>query len=238
MAISKTGMLAQADNDLGDSSHRTGLYVAINMLLALKTKNENYESVATFFLKVLRHNCHIGKGIHIRHPANTITTWTHLPSNFSRDQASRVMLAYALCEQQGWLWQWLGSMAKRLFTHQNYKDPSNNKLRPPDIMAPGEWRNLIRGLNLWPLYPILVLLDAIFILDLYTRSKWDGGSLILPDMYYASLKYPTPFGILALYLALNHTSIKEEILHNHDTIKSNGCIEVRDAFVELFKHKF
>ena len=31
----------------------------------------------------------------------------------------------------------------------------------------------------------------IFITDLYTRSKWDGGSLFYPDLIYATKKFPT-----------------------------------------------
>lgn len=227
------GLLVQADGDPGDSTHRTGLYITLKKLEAVFNRRGSGE--AAYALTKLRAYCHLKDGIHIRHPQHPSNFWCHHPSNFSRDQASRVILAYAVMGEKEYIREWLWSMAKRFFTHQNYKDPVKNVMRPPDIMAPGEWRNIIRGLSLWFLYPLLLILDAVFILDLYMRAEWDGGSLILPDMFYADIKYPTPFSKLALYLALNHTKIKEEILHNHDPVKSNGCEEVRDAFKDLFE---
>lgn len=220
----KLGMYVQKDGDVGDATHRTGLVCALAGLLG-DHKMANDASFAIWS------NCEIENGIYIRHPKGYSPDWAANPSNFSRDQASRVMLGMAVLGKKSAIKRWLWQMAKRGFLHQNNQDPVKNTWRPRDIMAPGEWRNVIRGLDLWFLYPVLILLDLLFIPDLYLRSKWDGGSLVYPDIIYANRKYPTPFSLLAKKMA-HKTTIIGEILRNH-SLEKNGCLELRELFIKL-----
>lgn len=220
----KLGMYVQNDGDVGDATHRTGLVCALSALLG----DYDTANAAKF---AIWNNCEISDGVYIRHPAGYGPNWACEPSNFSRDQASRVMLGMSVLGEKAVIKRWLWQMAKRGFLHQNNQNPVEKTWRPRDIMAPGEWRNVIRGLDLWFLYPVLLLLDMTFITDLYTRSKWDGGSLVLPDLIYATKKYPTPFSLLVRRLA-KKTTILEEIKNNHSAEK-NGCVELIPLFEKV-----
>ena len=73
----------------------------------------------------------------------------------------------------------------------------------------------------------------MFLFDIAFRKKWDGGSLIIPDIYYACKKYPTGISQLAKFIA-SKTKIKEEILNNHSE-ENNGCVELQKLFQELYE---
>lgn len=225
--INNLGLYVQQDLDCGDASHRTGSAVAILGLLGRKDQAQE------LLAKIVRHMEVDMSGIYIRHPGGYLPTWTDNPKAFSRDQASRIILAYAVMGYKSGIHRWLKTMKVRGFRHQNDIDPTTNEKKFADIMGPGEFRNLIRGLNLWYLYPTLILLDFLFLGDIYLRSKWDGGSLYVPDIFYACKKYPTPFAFLAKYITKKDNSLNE-ILHNHSPEK-NGCVELQDLFKELYK---
>ena len=222
--IDNFGLYVQKDGDVGDSSHRTGLACALYALLGDHQKSNEIKDTMLQYLEV-------EPGIYHRHPYGSAPDWAGDTSNFSRDQASRVILGLAVNGEKAAIKRWLIQMTKRFFLHQNNMDPTNGNWRPRDIMAPGEWRNVIRGLDLWYLYPILMFLDMFFLTDLYLRSKWDGGSLFFPDLVWATKKYPTPISSLARLLA-RKTSLLEEIKHNHSA-EMNGCVELIPLFEEL-----
>lgn len=224
--IDEFGLYVQADGSNGDSAHRTGLAMALEALNGNQTRAEEiYESALRYF--------EIAPGIFIRHPPENPKDWAGLPSNFSRDQASRLILGFAILGKKDPIKRWLGQMARRFFFHQNNINPVSAKRRPRDIMAPGEWRNVIRGLSLWWAYPALLVLDLFFIGDIYTRSKWDGASLYVPDLKFALKKYSTPAAWLANKLN-DRTPWLAEALHNHSPDK-NGCIELQELFRTLSK---
>ncbi len=227
--IDKLGLYVQANGDVGDSSHRTGL--AASLLCMLGFRRESNDIIYNILS-----NLEISDGIYIRHPESEFSEWAHLPTNFSRDQASRVILAYAVngnsaCKSA--IRRWLLAMAKRGFFHQNHMDPVDKVLRPPDIMSPGEWRNVIRGLDLWWAYPALLLLDLFFIGDIYFRKPWDGASLYVPDLKFALMKYWTPSAWIANKLN-DRTPWLKEVLNNHAE-ENNGCVELRPLFEEIAK---
>lgn len=223
--INNLGLYVQADGDVGDSSHRSGTAMAILGLLGKKA--EAWELLS----KVERH-MEIGvSGEYIRHPGGYLPSWSDNPRAFSRDQASRVILGYAVLGYKTGIKRWLNSMKQRGFRHQNVIDPTTNEKKFADIMSPGEFRNLIRGLDLWYLYPVLFLLDIMFIGDIVFRKKWDGGSLYVVDLYYACKKYPTGISNLMKFIS-SKTTVMEEIMKNH-SVEENGCVELQDLFKML-----
>lgn len=222
--IDKYGLYVQANGSNGDSAHRTGLAMALESMVGNRFQADNAFRSAILHLE-------INPGIFIRHPADFPGDWSALPSNFSRDQASRLILGFAIMGKKEPIKRWLWQMTKRFFFHQNNMDPVKEVKRPRDIMAPGEWRNVIRGLKLWWAYPVLLILDLFFIGDVYTRSKWDGASLYVPDLKFALRRYWTPFAWIANKLN-DKTPWLTEVLNNH-SIENNGCIELRRLFVLL-----
>jgi len=240
--IDKYGLYVQANGGNGDSAHRTGLVLGISCLLAYDAMLKkdllaalNNRTTAMITHNTIRTHLDLGKGVYIRHPSDYEGDWSNKPSNFSRDQASRIIFGCACFCKKEEIKSWLWAMAKRGFFHQNYKDPTTNKTKIPDIMAPGEWRNVIRGMSLWWAYPILVLLDFLFIADIYLRKPWDGASLYVPDLKFALLKYWTPTAWLANKLN-DDTTWLEEALNNH-SLKENGCVELIPLFEKLARIK-
>lgn len=223
--INRFGLFVQANGGSGDSTHRSGIAVSLMWLLGDKTR-------AAIHWALLCQHCEIKPGIWIRHPSEYEGDWSAYPEAFSRDQASRVILAAAVLGDKVIIKRWLKQMTLRGFLHQNNLNPVEKTKRPRDIMAPGEWRNVIRGLSCWYLYPLLLLLDATFITDILTRSIWDGGSLFMPDLFYAQTKYPTPFSYICLKWA-KRTTIASEIQYNH-SLEKNGCVELQPLFERCF----
>ncbi len=224
--IDKLGLYVQADGGNGDSAHRTGLAMAIE---ALTGNTLQAEHICEHVLRYLE----VEPGFFVRHPAEHYEDWAGDPSNFSRDQASRLILGFAVLGKKDPIKRWLRQMAKRVFFHQNNMNPVEKKKRPRDIMAPGEWRNVIRGLGLWWAYPALLILDLFFIGDIYTRSKWDGASLYVPDLKFALKKYWTPAAWIANKLN-DRTPWLAEALHNH-SLEKNGCVELQSLLIDLSK---
>lgn len=224
--INSKGLYVQADGGNGDSSHRTGLVLAISALLGRTNQPDQA-------LKAILKHLEVSPGIYIRHPADYEGDWSANTNNFSRDQASRIILGMAVTEQKDVIKRWFKQMLSRGLFHQNNINPVTKEKRIPDIMAIGEFRNVIRGLDLWYLYPALLLLDLFFITDIWTRSAWDGASLFAVDIFYACKKYPTPFAFLARHIIKNNGTL-EEILNNH-SLENNGCVELQPLFKELYE---
>ncbi|MNJ92620.1 hypothetical protein D3C87_102940 [compost metagenome] len=220
--IDSYGLCVQADGSNGDSAHRTGLACALESLIG---SEEAAEELGLRIKKYLE----VAPGIYRRSPYGDV--WDTNPRCFSRDQASRVILAFALLGWKSDIKAWLKAMAKRGFFHQNDMNDQTLKWKVPDIMGFGEWGNVIRGLDWWWAYPLLLLLDLNFISMVYLRDSWDGASLYVPDLKYALQKYPTPAAWLADKVN-DKTNWLEEALHNH-AAESNGCVELQDLFVRL-----
>lgn len=223
--IDAYGLYVQANGGNGDSAHRTGLAIAISELIGER------DDTITKARNAITEHLEVSPGIFIRHPADYPGDWSANTNNFSRDQASRIILAAAITGNQGRIKRWLWQMAKRGFFHQNNMDPTTNEKKIPDIMAPGEWCNVIRGLDAWYAYPVLVVLDALFIVDIYTRKPWDGASLYVPDLKFALKKFWTPTAWLANKLN-NRTPWLAEALNNHSAAE-NGCVELQPLFEKL-----
>lgn len=214
MAIDQYGLYVQADGDQGDCAHRTGSMLAY---FALKAPL-SYQAWTLHC--IIKRNLMISPGIYIRHP-DPVDYYAN-PKEFSRDQASRIIVGYACADYKEPIRQWLRARAKAFFLHQN-----------GDLMGPGEWANIIRGLSLWYLYPLLCLIDLKFLGDLLNRQwqKWDLDALILWDLLLAKRKYPTPIIPIVCWL-YRKTDFKECLRNNHDPINKNGCVELQEASLE------
>lgn len=220
--IDSYGLCVQADGSNGDSAHRSGLASALESLVG-------EEDLALFWGRKIKTHLEVSPGIYRRSPYGD--TWDTHPRCFSRDQASRVILAYALLGWKKEIRTWLRQMLKRGLFHQNNMHDLTLKWKMPDIMGLGEWSNVIRGLDWWWAYPLLILLDINFIFMVFLRDSWDGASLYVPDLKYAQIKYPTPTAWLANSWN-NKTKWLEEALHNH-SLAMNGCIELQPLFISL-----
>lgn len=220
--IDSCGLYVQANGSNGDSAHRTGLACALLVLLGRRSEAEAVG-------KMIVDQLEIAPGIFRRSPYGD--AFDTNPRCFSRDQASRVILAFALLGWKKELKAWLKAMAKRYFFHQNNLDDETMKWKFPDIMAIGEWTNIIRGLNWWWLYPALLILDLNYIGMVFLRKPWDGASLYVPDLKYALKKYWTPTAWLANKLN-ERTPWLEEALNNHSK-ENNGCEELCTLFQSL-----
>nr|WP_295905551.1 hypothetical protein [uncultured Bdellovibrio sp.] len=222
--IDSQGLYVQADGSNGDSAHRTGLVCALYCLLG---ESEKAEVLCSTMIRELE----VQPGVYRR--SSYGDTWDTNPRCFSRDQASRLVLAFALLGKKQKLKSWLWAMFKRGFFHQNNLDDETGRWKFPDLMGIGEWSNLIRGLGWWWAYPLLVLLDLNFIGMVFLRKPWDGASLYVPDLKYAQIKYPTPTAWFAEKLN-SKADWCSEALSNH-AAENNGCVECGDLFAKLAK---
>ncbi|MEK2645317.1 hypothetical protein [Bdellovibrio sp. BCCA] len=222
--IDSQGLYVQADGSNGDSAHRTGLVCALYCLLG---EFKKAEALCSTIIRELE----VQPGTYRR--SSYGDTWDTNPRCFSRDQASRLILAFALLGKKAKLRSWLWAMCKRGFFHQNNLDDETGRWKFPDLMGIGEWSNLIRGLGWWWAYPLLVLLDLNFIGMVFLRKPWDGASLYVPDLKYAQIKYPTPTAWLAEKLNAK-VDWCSEALNNH-AAENNGCVECGVLFARLAK---
>ncbi|WP_291516204.1 hypothetical protein [Bdellovibrio sp. ArHS] len=220
--IDSCGLYVQADGSNGDSAHRTGLVCS---LLALLGRRSEAEALG----RLLIQNFQVLPGVYRRSPYGDL--WDTHPRCFSRDQASRLILALALLGWKSEIRKWLRAMGRRGFFHQNNLDEKKLRFKFPDVMGLGEWSNVIRGLSWWWLYPLLVILDLNYLGMVFLRKPWDGVSLYVPDLKYALQKYWTPTAWLAN--RLNETTPwLEEALNNHSS-RNNGCEELCGLFIAL-----
>lgn len=232
--IGHSGLLSQADLDQGDTSQRVGTFATLSVMAGVHwhyrdtSLYEGYsEDLKTLDARGLW-NC--TKGWYRRCADETKRASN--PYAFSRDQKSILMLSMAAMGFRERLLDAYMAQVKRFGFHQNdqnYEDPS--KFNFPDIMLPVETAVVIRGLNLWPLYPLLCLIDLGFLVDLLARKKglWDYDNMMAQQLLYAVTKYPTPVSKLAMKLYLK-TDFMDRIKHYH-SLEKNGI----QPLYELFK---
>lgn len=212
-------LFVQADGDGGDCAHRSGTMAACWGLSMKSTFPVAAQVICNSIIEELS----LDSGTkYIRHWDKT-KFWPDGkqiadPKNFSRDQASRVALAFAVNGRKAALLKWLLGRVENFGLHQN-----------GDLPGIGEPAVLIRGFDLWFLWPVLLILDLKFLGDLYFRKKqlWDYDTLMLPDLVFALKKYWTPTAWIAAKL-YKRTDFIERIAKNH-AIENNGCFELRAA---------
>ena len=101
----------------------------------------------------------------------------------------------------------------------------------PDIMSPGELVTIIRGFNLWILYPVLVVLDLFLCLDVLLRKKglWDYDNLVAARLMHDLEVLPTPGTVLNAYF-YHKTDYRARIL-NYYSSDNNGIPPLGDLYV-------
>lgn len=226
------GMVVQKDWDGGDSAYRTALTAILaNMAMEFQL---GYRITWDLIIQ-----CYLGNGQFRRHP--DANEWYSNPNNFSRDQAAKVILCLLVGGEHRIVWHWLWAMAKRGFFHQNTRHndgKDQTKWKLPDIISPGEISNLIRGLNLVPLVPLLWILDLRFVVDLKARKKkpWDYDSLMAVDLCYSRMIYTTPI-VKYVIKKYRETDYKECILNNYADA-NNGIQPLGELYVAVCEKVF
>lgn len=120
-----------------------------------------------------------------------------------------------------------------------YKILYNNGLKHQngDLIGTGEPGNIFRALDWWVLWPLLVVLDLKFLVDIvaYKWQSWDYDNLFVMDLYYANKKFWTPTAWLASKL-YDKTAAAFRVTNNlGDANGNNGCAEALTANLWFLK---
>jgi len=208
----KYGLYVEANGDGGDCSHRCGIVLCGQVM-----KNQDTVELTTAIATHLE----VSPNEYVRYP-----TQYNQPNDFSRDQASRLMLG-------------LGMAGKLEKVKGYYKILFKNKLRHPngDYIGTGEPGNIVRILSLWYLYPVLCFLDLKFFGDLISRkiNPWGYDALYLPDLQYATHKYPTIPAILTSMMVRDFflEDVTSQISLNMLDPNNNPCVEAGIAMMSI-----
>lgn len=208
------GIISQKDKDQGDSLQRTGIFYALMKLLN-QPMDDRYQSLEEGYHQDMK-QLECGWGVFHRSPNPTF--WGFFPENCSRDQLSMARVAMSLMGDKARLWRSVIRQALRLGFHQNtrhnYTIPGMSEwtFKIPDISSPGEIGIIIRGLNLWVLYPVLLLVDLPLLFDdmLGKKDGWDYQNMAVLTIVHANQKMPTPWSKLA-WKRYDKQAAKEQI---------------------------
>lgn len=200
--ISFGGTLGQRNLDQGDSSQRDGHFFALAGLLKAPKDFMGRDLSQGWQETVKLHEAR--PGLYRRSPNPAV--WEYNPNNFSRDQHGMLRIAMAVMGDKKRIAQSAWAMLKRLGFHQNYHIGTDttgqwwHDYHIPDIMTPGEIAVIVRGLNAWYLYPLLLVLDLSLVIDLLLRKddNWDSDNMMAMNLLYAYKKYRTPWSWLVM----------------------------------------
>lgn len=225
------GILCQTNKDQGDSAQREGLYAVLS-----KLNGDEYD-IATDETMSLRYHTVMNKlqtapGVYRRN--SDPSHWGSNPTNFTRDQRGMLELAMGAMGDLNRLRQSGAYLLKRCGFHQNTRHGTDNaSWKIPDIVSPGELANFARHLLGNISYIPNILLDLGLILDVLTRSKWDGANMCAVNIMSALVNKPTP----AVYVAwklLKKTEYKEEIRHYYSNDGGlNGLPPLGDYYLTV-----
>jgi hypothetical protein len=211
------GLVVQSDGDGGDCPCRCGVVIGYRVL-------ENHDpAIADEILGATQKYLRDADGRYFRYP-NT-KQWISDPKEFSRDQASRLMLGYGIAGRKDLVKEYYLKVLKNYLRHPN-----------KDIIGPGEIIAIIRTLSAWYLYPLLLILDLKFLGDIinYKWQPWDIDNLFIMDLYYAQKKMWTPSAWLAAKLYDKDAAAKR-VSHNLLDISINPCVEAGAANLWFLK---
>lgn len=244
-------LVVQKDGDQGDSAYRSGIFSFLLTVLDHRFAKAYYSNM-TYKLQTGHDNAVFRRTAEPTH-------WGYNSNNFSRDQASGVMLASCargddllvsrfyqnrrrtLLVSQGVPYaKWLEPFRKLVGFHQNVAPgtgypPEYRKI--PDLTGIMEAANVVRMRRSWVYYPYLLLTDLSLLTGLYSRIKqtWDFDSLYAKDLIYANTSMPTPWSLLARIL-YSRTDYIERIRNNY--ADSNNGNEPLGELYEVACRKF
>lgn len=218
----KEETLAQYDGDTGDSSQRVGTFWVLMHYIG-------FFSDPMYSRSIKSHE--IVPGRYRRSPIQSF--WGSDPTNFSRDQHSILNLCFAVVGDKKRLLESYKDFIFRFGFHQNMlrgTDDPEKRWKIPDIMTPNQFSVFIRGMDLIVFYPILLILDLFFFLDLIFRKThlWDADNMGVQNVMYAATKYPTPWSIIVFHLYAK-TDFKERLKHYHTS--GNGIKPLYDLYL-------
>lgn len=215
----KNNIVVQHDGDSGDSCQRTATYVFLSKII------ENHVD-ANMLLEIQSSPGRFRRSNDPKH-------WGFRPSNCSRDQVSIARIALKSVGMMSFFKKSYINQAFRLGFHQNFlkgTDDIDEKWKVPDILSPGEVAILIRGLNLWILWPVLIVLDLLRTLDIIFRDKnnWDQDNMLAQHLYFSVKYMSTPVSVLNMifYFKTNYM----ERIKNYYSLENNGIPPMIDLF--------
>jgi len=206
--IDSLGLICQTNGDRGDTPCRMGPVIAQQFTQFVMSDQD--------FIGAAQKHLQVSPGVYIRDPDK----WNQ-PSDFSRDQASRLMLGFFIAGQIDLAKAFYKLALKNWCRHQN-----------GDIIGFTEWANIIRGFKMWYLYPLLWFFDLGFIFGTTIGVKlkpWDSDNLQVIDLYLAQKKYntlPAYFASLLYDKAAAKARLQANLSNDNG---NNGCIEALNA---------
>jgi hypothetical protein len=248
-------LLVQNSGDGGDSLQRNSHEAILRGLARAYNGNPSL-----FFNQAVMNQFEVGFGLYVRHPDKS--KWYSNPNNCSRDQIGIAAQSMVVTQDTARLWRLTLRILSRFGFMQNYymgtdvptREEVNKtvslrwpkfirshivtlktKIAPyriPDIITPGMIATIIRGLNLWILYPALLFLDIFMLGDLYFRKKnvWDIDNMTASQIMIANYKYPTPVARLVKRMYAQ-TDYKERIANYY----KDGIPPLGDMYVKVAK---
>lgn len=240
-------IIVQADGDGGDSAQRTGSAYALWAAIGAD-QDDRGKSVVDGFLYDLD-KLTVAPGRHIRHPIfeapknGRYTPWYGNPDNFSRDQSVVLQAAMVLLGTRRQLKELVIARAKNFFLHfnsQSYDDQEPITKKFPDIPAPIEFAQFIRGLDLSLLKPLLYVLDLQLLTDLLfrtvnKRNAYDSDNMFLPVLLSSLCKYPTFIGKIAKKLYARTNAVKMLRAYHSEANGNNGNENLGELYQAAFE---
>lgn len=211
------GTLVQANGDAGDSANRTGLAMVCSAVLNIKLP---------VHYMALRDRKNIG-----RYVRGLQQQYAH-SDYMTRDQMAPIECAMVLHDDKNSLIDHLRLRLPRMLFHFSTYDPTLTRSKAADPVSPLELAVIIRGLNWYILWPLLLILD-LFLMPLVIGAKNDGQLLAFHAV--AKTKLSTPISWLAKrLLAFRAPSIADSIRNYYaEGAGRNGLKPLGDALVEV-----
>ena len=155
------GLITQANGDGGDSCNRLAHYYAALAILNVPCDDINRHPLDGFYISVQRLTARLPFGRYRRHADTSM--WYGDMDNVTRDQMSPMIATMVLFGTTELLRAHVALRVKRAMlhfsTHDQIEGAAGYRLKLPDLPSPTEFANIIRGLKLKLLYPLLSLLD-------------------------------------------------------------------------------
>lgn len=197
--------------DGGDSANRTGLFpiaAEYNNGFKMEADLDMTKDTAMSAANVMLSKIEIKPGICVRNPDPT--KWWSNPNYFSRDQQSAVVVGAGFSKNYSLVSSLFLNHLKRFGLYQNFQIngvdvDGKKKFIQGDIATPEHLNLYIRALNLWFLYPLLLIGDLFTVLNsliIIYKSYRDADDTSndlnhIAICLQAKKRLPTPISYLA-----------------------------------------
>jgi len=193
--IDANGLVVQDNGDGGDSTCRTGVCMA-------QAAASGDMAKANAFADAVAKIDEVQPNVYVRYAPNPSY---NIPSDFSRDQASRLMIGLGLAGRAEKVKAYYKKVCLNLFRHPN-----------KDFLGLEEISNNIRTLKKWYCYPFLWVLDLALVFDVSVgmwNQAWDYQNLYISNLWLANHKYWTLPAWIAKKI-LNKTVAQQQLANN------------------------